>query len=173
MTPRLLTALVAIFALCGCQPRDPASTPPAKFPVATSSAVGTLEAPREVRIEAGDNMKFVPDRLEAAPGETLRVTLVNTGRAPKEAMGHNWVLLRSGTDVVAFANAAIRATKSDYVPSELSASILAHTRMLGGGAKDTITFTVPPDSAPGTQMTFLCTFPAHLQLGMKGILVVR
>jgi azurin len=135
--------------------------------------IGTIQSPRELRIEAGDNMKFSLTRIEAAAGETLRVTIVNTGRAPKEAMGHNWVLLQSGTDLTAYANAAVRSPKTEYLPADLSASVLAHTKMLGGGARDTVVFTVPADAVSGSELPFLCTFPAHLQLGMKGVLVIR
>lgn len=176
MKSLLLPALTAIIALCGCQPSAPTSAAPGaeKSPVSTSPApLGTSESPRDLVIEAGDTMKFNVTRIEASPGETLRLTLLNTGRAPKEAMGHNWVLLQPGTDLAAYANAAVRAAKPEYIPAELSASVLAHTRMLGGGSKDSVVFTVPADSTPGTEFPFLCTFPAHFQLGMKGVLVVR
>ena len=32
---------------------------------------------------------------------------------------------------------------------------------------------VPKDASPGTELVYLCTFPAHLHLGMKGVLVVK
>ena len=118
-------------------------------------------------------MKFSPVRLEAAAGETLRVLLVNTGSTPKQAMGHNWVLLRAGADAAAYANAAVGAAATDYVPAARAADVVAHTKMLGGGQKDAVVFTVPADAQPGTELVFLCTFPAHFQLGMKGVLAVR
>ena len=176
MKSTLLPSLLAIFALCGCQPSSPSSSPSSAENTPTPAAPaspGTSESPREIRIEAGDNMKFSLTRIEAAPGETLRVTLINTGRAPKEAMGHNWVLLHSGTDLTAYANAAVRSPKTEYLPADFSASVLAHTKMLGGGAKDTVVFTVPSDAVSGSELPFLCTFPAHLQLGMKGVVVIR
>ena len=165
---------LAIFALWGCgRAPEPKASPVDAAVAATAAGTGTAEAPREVRIEVGDNMKFSLTRLEATAGETLRVTLVNTGSAPKEAMGHNWVLLRAGVDPTAYANAAVGAKTTDYLPAARAADVVAHTKLLGGRAKDAVVFTVPADAAPGTELVFICTFPAHLQLGMKGVLAVR
>ncbi len=165
--------IAACFALCGCQPTAQ-STSTEPTPEAPASAkLGTTDSPREIRIEAGDNMKFSLTRIEAAAGETLRLTLVNTGKAPKEAMGHNWVLLGPGVDATAFSNAAVRSAKTEYIPAELSSSVIAHTKMLGGGAKDAVVFTLPTDITPGIELPFICTFPAHFQLGMKGVVAIR
>jgi azurin len=178
--PLLLVA--AIFALCtGCgrSPEhahgkaDAGEAASAGGVAASGVGTGTSEAPREVLIEVGDHMRFSVTRIEAAAGETLRVRLVNTGTAPKEAMGHNWVLLKSGTDVVAYANAALGAKGTDYVPVAKAADVIAHTKLLGGGGRDAVVFTVPADASAGAELVYLCTFPAHLQLGMKGLLVVR
>lgn len=166
--------LAAILALGGCGRN--AAPEEAPVPQATASAEivpGTPEAPREIRVEVGDTMKFSVSRIEAAAGETLKVVLINKGSAPKEAMGHNWVLLRPGADATAYAQAAVSARATDYLPQGRAADVIAHTKLLGGGARDAVLFTVPADAAPGTEMVFLCTFPAHLQLGMRGVLAVR
>lgn len=150
-------------SLAGCEPAPQAAA-------ARKVAPGTVEAPRELRIEVGDSMKFDVARVEASAGETLRVLLVNTGSAPREAMGHNWVLLRAGVDVTAYANAAVAAKATDYLPAKRAGDVVAHTRVIGGGERDAVVFTVP--AAPGDYV-FLCSFPAHFQLGMKGVLVVK
>ncbi len=174
MKMHLGIGVAAIFALCGCgrEASRAVAPSPAAAEVAAVSP-GTPETPREVRIEVGDSMKFSVTRFEAAAGETLRLVLVNKGSAPKEAMGHNWVLLRPGADATAYAQAAVRARAAEYLPPERAADVLAHTKLLGGGGRDAVVFTVPADAAPGTEMVYLCTFPAHLQLGMKGVLAVR
>lgn len=167
-------ALAAVFALCGCG-REAGRPGPEGSGAAVSApaAPGTPEAPREIRVEVGDHMKFSVTRIEAAAGETLRLVLINKGSAPKEAMGHNWVLLRPGADANAYAQAAVGARATDYLPADRAAYVIAHTKLLGGGARDAVVFTVPADAAPGTEMVYLCTFPAHLQLGMRGVLAVR
>lgn len=170
----VLAAVVLVLSGCGKSSSGEAKNAQAAASAASASvATGTAEAPREIVIEVGDHMRFSVTRIEAAPGETLRVVLKNTGRAPKEAMGHNWVLLRAGADATAYANAAVKAKETDYVPAALAADALAHTRLIGGGARDAVVFTVPADAASGTELIYLCTFPAHLQLGMRGVLVVR
>jgi azurin len=165
-----LVMILGIAAGCGkapdAAPKDAESAP-------IEMAPGTPEAPREVRIEVGDHMKFSLVRFEAAAGETIRLLLVNTGSAPKEAMGHNWVLLRAGADASAYANAAVNARATDYLPAARADDVIAHTRLIGGRARDAVVFTVPADAAPGTELVYLCTFPAHLQLGMRGVLVVK
>ena len=67
-------------------------------------------APREIEITANDQMKFNVTAIEAKAGEQLKIVLKNIGTLPKEAMGHNWVLLKPGTDLNAFAMAAMTAS---------------------------------------------------------------
>ena len=78
---------------------------------AGSSSLLAAAAPREIEITANDQMKFSLAAIEAKAGEQLKVTLKNIGTLPKEAMGHNWVLLKPGTDLNAFAMAAMTARR--------------------------------------------------------------
>ena len=173
LTLAVATCVAAGLVLTGCgqakQSNDTSPAVAASAPAA-ETAPGTPEAPREVKIEVGDSMKFSVTRFEAKAGETLRLLLVNTGSAPKEAMGHNLVLLKAGVDATAYANAALKAKATDYVPAERSDDVIMHTKMLGGKARDAVVFTVPAE--PG-EYVYVCTFPAHLQLGMKGVMVVQ
>jgi azurin len=172
ITCRVLLALVGL-GLAGCGRAPETATKNAEQAPAVDLTPGTPESPREVKIEVGDSMKFSVTRFEAAAGETVRLLLVNTGSAPKEAMGHNWVLLRAGADATAYANAAVGAKATDYLPAARAGDVIAHTKLIGGKSRDAVVFTVPADAAPGTELVYLCTFPAHLQLGMKGVLVVK
>lgn len=168
---RLVFVAISGFLLTACGPAGDSGAA-ANAPGATLAPItpGTPEAPREIKIEVGDSMQFSRTRIEALAGETVRVLLVNTGVAPKEAMGHNWVLLRAGVDVNAYANAAVAAKAADYLPVERSGDVLAHTRLIGGGGRDAVVFTVPETAG---EYPYLCTFPAHCQLGMKGVLLVK
>lgn len=129
-------------------------------------------APREVRITAGaqNTMKFDVTSITASPGEVLRVVLVNAGTLPKTVMGHNWILLKAGTDPVAFASTAAGEADHGYIPSQPDAPMIAHIGLLGPGESGEVTFTVP--ATPG-EYPFLCSFPAHCLVGMKGVLVVK
>jgi azurin len=176
MNPRLLlaTALIAFFS-AGCGKKDATATPPSTPATEATGATAAAAAPdksgtRTIEITAGDTMKFNITSIEAKPGEELKVVLTNIGTQPKEVMGHNWVLLKAGTDVAAFDAAAVTAKATDYIPDSLKNEIIAHTALLGPRKSDEITFKVP--TTPG-DYPFLCTFPAHYQVGMKGVLTVK
>jgi azurin len=85
-------------------------------------------------------------------------------------MGHNWVLLKAGTDVDAFVAAAMAAKDSGYIPSSLADEVVAHIDILGPRKSGEADFKAP--TTPG-DYPFLCTFPAHYQSGMKGVLTVK
>ncbi|KUJ60099.1 Azurin [Flavobacteriaceae bacterium CRH] len=119
-------------------------------------------------IEGNDQMQFDKTELRAAAGKPITLTLKHVGKISKEAMGHNLVILQEGTDEAAFAAKAITAKDTDYIPASEKASIVAHTKLLGGGEQDTIEFTV---DKKGTY-NFLCTFPGHVAM-MKGVLIVE
>ena len=124
--------------------------------------------PRAVAITANDQMKYSITAIEAKAGETLRVVLTNEGTIPKEAMGHNWVLLKAGTDVNAFAMASMTAKDTEYIPPAQKDQVIAAIKVLGPKQSGEITFLVP---APGAY-NFICTFPGHFML-MKGTLTVK
>jgi azurin len=100
----------------------------------------------------------------------LKITLKNIGTMPKEAMGHNLVILKKGTDVNAFATAATTAKATDYIPESLKGQVLAHTPMLGPRKSAEITFKVPAETG---DYAYICSFPAHFMVGMKGVITVK
>ncbi len=162
----LLASTLIALVTSGCGQKDSTSTSaPAAAPTAAAPA-----GPRTVEITAGDNMKYSVNSIEAKAGEQLTVVLTNIGTQPKEVMGHNWILLKPGTDVDAFDKAAALAKASDYFPTDMAGSVIAHIPLLGPRKSGDVTFTVP--STPG-EYPFLCSFPAHYQVGMKGVLVVK
>ncbi len=142
-----------------------ASDAPATAPAAPAVADG-----RKVEITADDTMKFSTVEISAKAGERLSITLANRGQAPKFSMGHNWVLLALGTDWNVFVAAAGESPTTDYVPADKKSEILAATKLLGPGESDTVTFSAP--TAPG-RYVFLCSFPGHAQVGMRGVLIVN
>lgn len=156
-----LFALAGVLALAGCGKQESTAGSGA---AATDAAFATLE------FTANDSMKFNVTRAEVKAGQTVKVILTNIGSMPKAAMGHNWVLLKKGADVEAFDKAAITAQATDYIPAAFQEQIIAHTKLLGPKQTDEVSFTAP--SEPG-EYVFLCSFPAHYQAGMKGVLVVK
>jgi len=154
----LLTAVVALVT-SGCGQKD------------TSTAAAAASAgPREIDITAGDTMKYSITAIQAKPGEDIKVVLTNIGTQPKEVMGHNWVLLKAGADPAAFDAAALSAKDTGYIPASLSDEIIAHIDLLGPRKSGEVEFKAPAE--PG-DYNFLCTFPAHYQTGMRGVLTVK
>ena len=85
-------------------------------------------------------------------------------------MGHNWILLQPDTDLLAFVTAGSTAAATDYKPAQFQSKIIASTKLLGPKEHDTATFAAP--TKPGSY-PFLCSFPGHFQVGMKGVLIVE
>ncbi|HEX2862232.1 MAG TPA: azurin [Lacunisphaera sp.] len=164
-----IPALAALI-LSGCgKSETPAATATASAPSPAASSQEVAQA-REIEITANDAMKFNVAEIRAKPGERLSVTLTNLGTMPKFSMGHNWVLLAAGVKVEAFANDASTAVKTDYVPAAYKDRVLAATKLLGPKQSDTVVFQAPKE--PG-RYPFVCSFPGHFQVGMKGELIVE
>jgi len=85
-------------------------------------------------------------------------------------MRHNVVILHQDGNIMAYAGKAATAAANDYIPQDEASQKmeLAHTKMLGPGETDTITFTLPE---PGTY-PFLCSFPGHFAL-MQGAITAK
>lgn len=116
-----------------------------------------------VTLTANDQLKFSSNEIHVKANQKITLTLKNIGTTPKESMGHNFVLLKDGTDLQQFAKEAINAP--DHIPSD--PNIIAHTKLLGPGESDTIEFTVPA----GTY-TYICSFPGHY-MTMTGVLIAE
>lgn len=129
--------------------------------------------PKEVTIQVDDRIRFDVTTFDVKPGQSVSVTLKNVGTTPKFSMGHNWVLLEQGIFSAnvseRFLNAAAMEAAHDYVPSG-SKDVIAHTKLLGPGESDTVTF-----NAPGTsgEYMYLCSFPGHYSQGAKGTMKVQ
>lgn len=127
----------------------------------TTDATATV-----IELESNDKMQFNKAEIKVKAGQEVTLKLVHTGQMPKEAMGHNFVLLAQGTDLAEFAQEAMAAKETDYIPA--GDAVLAHTKVIGGGQSDEITFTAP---AVGTY-DFVCSFPGHYSI-MKGKFIVE
>lgn len=166
MNSRYLFLPVSLALLvAGCGKSDPVVA--AAAPVAEKKAPAAVA--RLIEITANDAMKFSITSIEAKVGEELKIVLTNAGTLPKEAMGHNLVVLKPGTDVAAFAAAAMTARDKEYIPEALKGQVVAHTALLGPRKSDEITFKV---TAAG-EYPFICSFPAHSSAGMKGVITVK
>ncbi|HKF97704.1 MAG TPA: azurin [Steroidobacteraceae bacterium] len=122
--------------------------------------------PCQLEISGSDQMQYDKQVLSVpASCKQVTVTLHHTGKLPREAMGHNWVLV-SAADFNAVVNSGTAAgLANDYVQPD-DKRVLAHTKTIGGGQTTSITF---PTSVlkPGGDYRYLCTYPGHNAL-MRG-----
>ncbi len=132
------------------------------------------QAPRVVTITVadpvGEKMTYGAKTIVAKPGEKLKVRLVSMAKIPKSVMGHNFVVLKAGTNVKAFVDAAAKSQATDYIPVAFRSAIIAETSMVGPLESMEVVFTAP--SKPGTYI-YLCTFAGHYAAGMTGSLIVK
>ncbi|WDF68103.1 plastocyanin/azurin family copper-binding protein [Sphingobacterium oryzagri] len=140
-----------------------AETPAAE----TVPGIENVELSNTISIESNDQMKFDKELLRVKAGEPVELTLKNVGTLPKESMGHNLIVLKPGVDIATFAGEATAAADADYVPKTSLSSIAAHTKLLGPGEEDKISFTLEKGV-----YTFICSFPGHYGV-MQGKIVAE
>ena len=169
----LLVASSFIFMSCGGGETGSSTTTQAPETVTPAPPVAETPAASadgvvELVLEGNDQMQFNLKELRVKEGQTVRLTLNHVGTMAKNAMGHNFVLLKEGVDLADFGQKAATAMETDYIPTSEEGNIIVHTKMLGGGESDTIEFEAP---AKGTY-EFLCSFPGHYAL-MRGVFIVE
>ncbi|MDQ2721324.1 MAG: azurin [Bacteroidota bacterium] len=130
--------------------------------------IDSVKTTDHIQLEGMDNMKYDKDLFKIKAGQDVKLTMKNVGKLPKEAMSHNVVILAQGTDVQAFGEAAVPAKATDHIPASMASDVIAHTKLLGPGESETITFKVPDAGV----YDFICSFPGHFGT-MKGKIVAE
>lgn len=121
-------------------------------------------------IDSNDAMRFDRDLIEiSAQCEQFTLTLTHSGSLPVAAMGHNWVLAEESDIPAVAADAVAAGASAGYLAAD-DERVIAHTRMLGGGETDSVTFDVALLDADG-EYGFFCSFPGHSAL-MRGRVVL-
>ncbi len=158
-------ALVAFLTSCGS---DEKKTKEEKVTLGSKKSNKKDDSKVNLALAGNDLMKYDKSELTVKSGQKVTLTLLHEGKGDIKIMGHNFVLLKQGTVIPAFAaKAAAVGQKEDWIP-EGGKDVIAHTKMIGGGQSTKVTFTAP---APGTY-DFICSFPGHSGL-MKGKFIVE
>jgi azurin len=133
--------------------------------VLAAAALAGCDSTAELSLNSvGDTMAYDTTSLTAKAGQTVKLTFHNN--ATVDAMTHDWVLVKPGTEAaVANAGMAAGAAKGYFAESP---DVLAHTKLLKPGETDEIEFKAP--ATPG-DYPYICTFPGHFAV-MKGVLKV-
>jgi azurin len=119
--------------------------------------------PCKVEISGNDLMQY--DKKELAVPATCKeitVTLHHSGKQPREAMGHDWVLVKTA-DLAAVDQAGLSAGLANNYVAPGDKRVLAHTKVIGGGETTSVTFSASILSKGG-DYSYLCTFPGHSAL---------
>lgn len=112
------------------------------------------EAPREIVIKAISGLQYDSVRMKVAPGETVKITLVNA-----DEMAHNMVVTQPGerVNVVDMAlKMGSEGEQKNYVPD--TDKILATIPILKPDQEYSITFTAPEKEGV---YPYVCTYPGH------------
>jgi azurin len=137
-------------------------------PGADIPGIADVAVTDHIELQGSDDMKYDKTLFKIKAGQDVKVTLKNVGKLPKEAMAHNVVILAQGTDVQAFGEAAVKDKANDHIPAAMATDVIAHTKLLGPGESDEITFKV---ADPGVY-EFICSFPGHFGT-MRGKIVAE
>jgi len=130
-----------------------------------------LAAECSVTVDSTDQMSFSTKAIEIDKScKTFTVNLTHSGNLPKNVMGHNWVLSKEA-DAPAIASDGMAAgADKDYLKTD-DARIIAHTKLIGAGEKDSVTFDVSKLD-PAEKYQFFCSFPGHISI-MKGAVTLK
>jgi azurin len=181
---RSILAVLLLFALAtsACSGTLIAITPPPATPTPEPTPVPTPEpgaTPSSTPVErvkvalaidtakGADDFHYATGTLSAPAGSTITLKLTNRTN-PDDEVGHNWVLVKPGQEDSVLANSIKAGDDNDWLDTE-DPGMIAATRLIEGGVKNSVTFEAP---VPG-DYTFLCTFPEHYKGGMKGTLTIN
>lgn len=165
----LITLLILSAFLMGCGGKEEKKEEKETLKIGTTEPKPTEKSnSANIALAGNDLMQFDKKEFRVQAGQEVTLTFRHTGKLEKKVMGHNFVLLKPGTDITAFSIAAAEAGETaDWIPDGGS-NVIAHTKMLGGGETITLTFMAPE---AGTY-DFICSFPGHSAL-MRGKFIVE
>ncbi|MCQ9617031.1 azurin [Paenalcaligenes niemegkensis] len=119
-----------------------------------------LAANCEITVDSTDAMQY--DTKEITVDNTCEeftVNLTHSGQLPKASMGHNWVLTTEADKQAVATEGMAAGLDNDYVKAD-DERVIAHTKIIGGGESDSVTFDVSKLTA-GENYAFFCSFPGH------------
>ncbi|TBU96664.1 azurin [Phytopseudomonas dryadis] len=125
-----------------------------------------LAAECSVEVHSTDQMTFDTKEIKVSKScKTFTIDLKHVGTLPKNVMGHNVVLSKTADVAAISADGIAAGVDKDYLKAD-DERIIAHTKLIGGGESDSVTFDVDKLAA-GESYQFFCSFPGHSSL-MKG-----
>ncbi|WP_191489776.1 azurin [Pseudomonas sp. FEN] len=125
-----------------------------------------LAAECKIDVDSTDQMSYTVKEISIDKScKTFTVNLTHSGSLPKNVMGHNWVLSKA-SDMAGIATDGMAAGIDKNYLKDGDTRVIAHTKIIGAGEKDSVTFDVSKLAA-GEKYAFFCSFPGHNSM-MKG-----
>lgn len=153
-------------------PSAPATADAAKPAAAdTAAAPAAATGPAQeltLKPDAVNPMAFNAKAFTVKAGQPVKLTFDNAAAVP---LPHNVIVGKAGSKDALMAAAMKVATDpqgmaNGYVPED--ANVLAHTKLVQPGQKETIEFVLPAAGA----YPFMCTFPGH-SIMMNGVITAE
>lgn len=169
----LIAAIFTLGLLTGCPPAPQETTTPAEGEGESAQKREEPEPqgdPVTITITGNDAMRFDPTEFSVKARQPVTIVFKNVGTMPKEAMGHNFIVIEQGVDVIEFANAGASHVQNDYIDPEREDEVIASTPILGPGEEVEVSFTAPAETG---DYDYLCSFLGHAQTGMVGVMTVE
>ena len=137
----------------------------------TLASASVFAAECSVTVDSTDQMSFNTKAIEIDKScKQFTVNLTHSGNLPKNVMGHNLVISKEA-DMQPIATDGLGAGIEKSYLKEGDARVIAHTKIIGAGEKDSVTFDVSK-LAEGEKYGFFCSFPGHISM-MKGTVTVK
>ena len=137
----------------------------------TLASTQVFAAECKVTVDSTDQMTFNTKAIEIDKScKTFTVELTHSGSLPKNVMGHNWVLSKEA-DMQPIATDGLSAGIDKNYLKEGDTRVIAHTKVIGAGEKDSLTIDVSKLNA-AEKYGFFCSFPGHISM-MKGTVTLK
>ena len=162
-----IVALMSVAALAeDAKPAEAAAADAAK--PAEAAADGACKAV----VKGDDAMKFdiKEIKINKASCPEFTVEVDHVGKLPAAAMGHNVVITKTADVDAVVKDGGAAGAATNYVKAD-DERVIAHTKVVGGGEKDSVTFKTDKLEAGG-DYDFFCSFPGHYAI-MRGKVVVE
>lgn len=138
----------------------------AALSLATLFSGHLLAAECSKTVDSTDSMTFDTKDIQVPKScKAFTIKLTHSGTLPKAVMGHNWVLSKEA-DAQAIVSDGMAANLDNNYIKEGDSRVLAHTKVIGAGETDAVTFDVAKLD-PAEKYVFFCSFPGHISM-MKG-----
>ena len=137
----------------------------------TAEAAPAASGDCKATIDSDDAMKYDPKEITVPSScKQFSITLKHNGKMPAAAMGHNVVIAKTADKDGVLADGAAAKIENNFVKPN-DECVVAHTKLIGGGQEDTLTFDVSKLAA-GEAYEYFCSFPGHYAM-MNGKLTVK